>query len=293
MRHCPACSMAFDDAAEICPHDGVALVAEDPLVGRVIDGKYRIDQRLGSGAMGAVYRATQLALKRLVAVKVIVPHAAGRPAYAKRFEREAVAIARLKHPHIVAVHDYGVASGVGAYLVMELVEGETLRAEIRNRGRLPLLEALPWMREICSAVHTAHTAGVVHRDLKPDNVILERTADGRIVKVLDFGIARFVEESVLRSPSLTQSGAIIGTPLYMSPEQCKGEPAGVASDIYSLGCIFYEMLAGQPPFASPDTPTILYHHVSVPPLPPGLLAPEIRSAGGGSRTGHRSLVRYR
>jgi predicted ATPase/serine/threonine protein kinase len=278
MRHCPVCSMVFDDAAEVCPHDGVALVAEDPLVGRVIDGKYRVDQRLGSGAMGAVYRATQLALKRPVAIKVIVPHAAGKPAYAKRFEREAVAVARLKHPHIVAVHDYGVASGVGAYLVMEFVEGDTLRAEIHRRHRLPLLEAVPWMREICSAVHTAHTAGVVHRDLKPDNIILERTADGRIVKVLDFGIARFVEESVNRSPSLTQSGAIIGTPLYMSPEQCKGEPAGAASDIYSLGCIFYEMLAGQPPFIAQETPAILYRHVSVPPIPPSRLVPEIPPA---------------
>lgn len=259
----------------MCPRDGALLVETDPLVGQTLDGKYRVDARLGAGGMGAVYRGTQIVLQRQVAIKVILGSGAGVPLTVRRFEQEALAVARLRHPHIVAVHDYGVASSVGAYLVMEFLEGRSLRDEIRRRGRVPVREALEWFAQICSAVHAAHTAGLVHRDLKPENVILEPSDDQRIAKVLDFGIAKFMSESEMAVTPLTGSGGIVGTPHYMSPEQCRGEPVGPASDIYALGCVLYELLTGRPPFQGESTHALLYQHVSVTPTPPSKLVPDM------------------
>lgn len=272
---CPVCSVILDDGAEVCPLDGALLVEADPLVGQTLDGKYRVDARLGAGGMGAVYRGTQIALQRPVAIKVILGSGTGLPLAVRRFEQEALAVARLRHPHIVAVHDYGVASNVGAYLVMEFLEGRSLRDEIRRRGRVPVREALEWFAQICSAVHAAHTAGLVHRDLKPENIVLEPSDDQRIAKVLDFGIAKFISESDMAVTPLTGSGGIVGTPYYMSPEQCRGEPVGPASDIYALGCVLYELLTGRPPFRGESTHSLLYQHVSVAPPPPSSLAPDL------------------
>lgn len=278
MPLCPVCSIVFGDGVQVCPHDGVMLVEEDPLVGRTLDGKYRIDARLGAGGMGAVYRATQIALERAVAIKVILGASADAPVAIRRFQREALAVARLRHPHIVAVHDFGVAPGFGAYLVLEYLEGRSLRDELKLRNRIPAREAVEWMAQICAAVHAAHVAGLVHRDLKPDNVILERTGDGRVVKVLDFGIATFTAGSGPMHTPLTGAGGIIGTPYYMSPEQCRGEAVTPASDIYALGCVLYELLTGRPPFQGDSTPGLLYQHVSVAPVPPSMFAPEIPAA---------------
>jgi non-specific serine/threonine protein kinase len=243
--------------------------------GTVVDGKYRIDEPLGAGGMGAVYRASHLQLERTVALKVIRADLLSEPAMAERFRREAVAVARLRHPNIVTVFDYGVAAGVGAYIVMECLRGHSLRLELERRARLEVREALVLIGQVIDAIAAAHEAGIVHRDLKPENIFLEAGRRGVAVKVLDFGLAQFTEGATPLRTALTLRGAALGTPTYMAPEQCRGEEADARSDVYALGCLVYEMLTGRPPFVAPTVEGLLYLQVHEPPRPPGELLPEI------------------
>ncbi len=278
MRHCLLCSRQYDDVVQFCPHDGTALPKPDQLVGKVIDGKYRIDALHGSGGMGAVYRATQVNLERTVALKVVRGDFLKDAVVTERFKREALAVARLKHPHIVTVYDFGIMPEGGAYLVMEFLEGHTLRAEIQKRERLAPAPAIVLMRQICSAVQAAHHEGIIHRDLKPDNIFLERGRDNSlVVKILDFGVAKLRQNTaeLKGHAELTMSGMMLGTPIYMSPEQCQGEPLDARSDIYSLGCVFYEMLAGRPPFLGNTATQLIIKHASEEPKPPSTYAPGV------------------
>jgi non-specific serine/threonine protein kinase len=241
------------------------------LVGETLDGKYRIDALLGRGGMGEVYRATHLQLERQVAVKLVRADLVDSSAALERFVREARMVARLRHPNIVTVYDYGVAEGAGAYLVMELLEGRTLRAALRERKRFDARGALDLIAQVCDAIAAAHRTGVVHRDLKPDNILLERGAHGPAVKVLDFGLAKLAEEVGPRRAAITNMGTVLGTPTYMAPEQCRGQEADARTDVYALGCILYEMLTGRPPFTAPTVTALLYKHVHEPPRRPGEL----------------------
>jgi non-specific serine/threonine protein kinase len=238
----------------------------DPLVGRTLGGKYRVDALVGRGAVGAVYRATQIALDRPVAVKVLRRELVAEPTAVERLRREALAVARLAHTNIVTIHHFDEEPDVGAYIVMEFLEGETLRATLERRGRLEWAPAIRLMAEICSAVQAAHDAGLLHRDLKPDNIFLVDRGDGPSAKVVDFGIAKLWEitETVDR---LTATGHVLGSPNYMSPEQCLGAETGAASDVYGLGCVLYEMLAGRPPFDGADAVAVMQAHVSQEPTP--------------------------
>jgi serine/threonine protein kinase len=200
-------------------------------MGATIEGKFRIDAQLGRGAMGTVYRATQLNLERPVAMKIMRSDILSNPVAIERFKREALAIARLKHPRIVAIYDYGVASEVGAYIVMEYLEGKALNAEVKERKTLPVNQAIRWMRQVCSAVAVAHAGGVIHRDLKPHNIFLESTQEGPFVKVLDFGLAKLQRSTDEGIGSLTKSGTLVGSPPYMSPELCEVLPLDAQSDI--------------------------------------------------------------
>ncbi len=247
----------------------------DPLVGQVLDGKYRLDARLGVGGMGAVYRATQLNLRRAVALKIMRGDFAADPTALHRFEREALTVASLKHPHIVTIHDFGVAPGTGVFLVMELLAGQSLRALLDARGPLAAPLAIEIVEPICSALDMAHAAGIVHRDLKPDNIFLETGAARPVVKVLDFGIAKLVNRPVEAQTPLTVAGGILGTPLYMSPEQCQGEGVDARSDVYSLGCVLYEMLTGRPPFVGGGMADMLRQHIVKAPEPPSRLKPDL------------------
>jgi serine/threonine-protein kinase len=237
--------------------------------GRVIEGKYRLEELIGAGGMGAVYRATRLLIGDQVAIKIL--HAELVPDHeAERFRREAQAAARLKHPNAVSVYDFGVAADGMVYLVMELIEGESLRHLIKTRGALEPAIAVEIARQICAALEEAHGQSVVHRDVKPDNVIVRETPRGLRVKVLDFGVAKLRDLPVT---TLTQTGSVVGTPHYMSPEQCLGEELDHRSDIYSLGIVLYEMLAGVVPFNSPISTAVIVQHVNQPP-------PSLRARNG-------------
>jgi serine/threonine protein kinase len=275
MRQCSACHKRYDNTVQVCPVDGGRLLPINPLIGSTIEGKFRIDAQLGRGAMGTVYQATQLNLERPVAMKIMRSDILSNPVAIERFKREALAIARLKHPRIVAIYDYGVASEVGAYIVMEYLEGRSLNAEVKERTTIPIEQAVRWMRQVCSAVAVAHAAGVIHRDLKPHNIFLETTQDGPFVKVLDFGLAKLQRATDDGVGSLTKSGTLVGSPPYMSPEQCEDLPLDAQSDIYSLGCVFYEMVAGRPPLVGSSPIDTLVKHMNEQPKPASAYNPEV------------------
>ena len=253
----------------------------------VLDGKYRIDALLGQGGMGAVYRATHLGTTRTVALKIIHPRFSQDPQFVERFRREAEASGRLRHPNVVDVTDFGFAAtptGQVAYLVMEYLDGQSLADVLAKEGRLSIGWVVDIFEQVCSAVAEAHRLGIVHRDLKPDNIWLEPNRRGGFtVKVLDFGLAKLagVEAPALAarpgpedmtgafpaadSGLVTQAGSVTGTPLYMSPEQCRGDQVDARSDIYSLGVVVYRMLAGTPPFSGDAMQLIKLHRDAPPP----------------------------
>jgi hypothetical protein len=253
VRECPQCGTCGDATVETCPNDGAPLVLTLP-VERTVDGKYQLERVIGTGGMGTVYEATDLRLGRRVALKVLLARNFGNPAALRRFEREAQAAARLRHPNIVTVHDYGTLGSEGAYLVMELLQGTTLRAEIDRAGTLPPPVAADWFDQILAGVGAAHAAGVIHRDLKPDNVIVTRDSQAReVLKILDFGLAKLSFGEPPDPKSLTVPGTVLGTLRYMSPEQLSGEHTDERSDVFSIGVLVAEALIGRHPFQAPTT----------------------------------------
>ncbi|HVG38245.1 MAG TPA: serine/threonine-protein kinase, partial [Pyrinomonadaceae bacterium] len=235
--------------------DGAELTYTLP-VERTIEGRYQLENLLGKGGMGAVYEATDLRIKRRVAVKILSGAMFGNREALRRFEREAQTAGRLQHPHIVSVFDYGVLPTAGAFLVMELVRGETLRAVLARARRLDPDTAVAWFGQILDGVGAAHRAGVVHRDLKPENVLVSGDGAARRLRVSDFGLARAAEQDL--AGSVTLPGTILGTFGYMSPEQLRGEPADERSDLFSVGVMLYEALSGEKPFRGDSYHELLY-----------------------------------
>ncbi|MBM0239467.1 protein kinase [Micromonospora sp. ATA32] len=229
------------------------------MLGRLLDGRYQTAELLGSGGMGEVWRGRDLRLDRPVAIKVLAAAGLKEPMAAERFDREARAAAGLTHPHIVAVYDFGAEEN-DSYLIMELVEGRTVSALLAE-GPFPVLQALSIAAQTCDGIAAAHEAGVVHRDVKPGNLIV--TATGT-VKICDFGIARLPWAAGERT--LTGPATKLGTSSYMSPEQALGQPVDHRTDLYGLGCTLYAMLAGGPPFAG-EPLSVLHQHVNEPPPP--------------------------
>ncbi len=259
VKECPNCGRCFDAESEACSIDGAELEARMP-VERVIGRRYRLDRLIGRGGMGAVYAAADLRLRRLVAVKILLPSLFGDVTALLRFEREGQIAARLDHPGIVTVHDFGVTEAGGAFLVMEELDGETLASVLRAVGRLRPAIAATWFDQICTALEHAHGAGVVHRDLKPGNIFVAREADqGTRIVLLDFGLARVHEQTMRTSIGLTTPGTVLGTFAYMAPEQLAGEVADERSDIFSLGLIIVEALTGRNPLAQMKVQQILEH----------------------------------
>jgi eukaryotic-like serine/threonine-protein kinase len=244
--------------------------AADPLVGRVLNGRFRVLEPIGEGGMGRVYKAVQAPLERVVALKVLLP---GNPlskegGFIQRFDREAALTARLNHPNTVTVIDYGQTEDGVCFIAMEYLQGRTLFQALAQ-GPLPWARGVEIMRQVCLSLREAHHLGLVHRDLKPGNIMLLEAGDGRDhVKVLDFGLVKSLlpEESPTPvSPSLTRTGLFLGSPLYMAPEQARNA-TDLRSDIYSLGATAFHMLAGRPPFVSQDPLELLFaHHKLEPP----------------------------
>lgn len=283
MRHCPTCGRHYASDVSVCPEDGTVLQADatvavqipiDPLIGRVLDDKYRLEERLGMGGMGAVYRATHLLIDRPVAVKVLNTRFVEDEAAKHRFRREARAAGRLQHPNAVAVTDFGTTPDGLVYIVMELLEGRSLRDVLALEAPLEIARAVSLMVQISAAVEAAHESGIIHRDLKPGNIFLvQRKHAAPVIKVLDFGIAKLAEEATedADAHNLTQTGVMIGTPRYMSPEQCDGAKLTPASDVYSLGIVFYEMLTGSTPFTGTSPLAVALQHSSKQPRRPSEL----------------------
>jgi serine/threonine protein kinase len=274
MLHCPTCGRDYAEDVQACPLDGALLRAEatvaaaipvDPLIGQTLDGKYRLDERLGKGGMGTVYRATHLLIDRPVAIKVLNPHFVEDEEAQERFRREARAAGRLQHQNAVAVTDFGRTGEGLVYIVMELLVGRSLREVLAREAPLDAARAVSLMLQISAAVAAAHEARVIHRDLKPGNIfVVQRKHAPPVVKVLDFGIAKLaadaIEDEEDDQQTLTKVGVMIGTPRYMSPEQCDGVKLTPASDVYSLGIILYEMLTGTTPFSGSTALAIAMKH---------------------------------
>jgi serine/threonine-protein kinase len=280
MLHCPTCGRHYSPDFEICPEDQSPLQADatiaappptDPLLGHTLDDKYRLDEQLGIGGMGTVYRARHLLIDRPVAVKVLNQRFVEDEAARTRFRREARAAGRLQHTNAVTVTDFGESRDGYVYLVMELLEGRTLRDVLAKEAPLDAARSVSIMMQISAAVAAAHEAGIIHRDLKPANIfIVQRAEVPAVVKVLDFGIAKLAAETLDEDEpmTLTLIGAMIGTPRYMSPEQCDGAELTPAADVYSLGVILYEMLTGTVPFSGSTPLAIAMKHTGETPRSP-------------------------
>src|ERR1051326_7258862 len=271
MKKCPKCGRQYEDTNTLCPVDGAVLKKgekDDALVGQVLAGKYRIDEKIDEGGMGCVYRATHVLMEKTVAVKVLHPALAADDKIVARFTREAKAASRISHPHAINVTDFGEAENGVVYMVMEYLRGRTLKDVIRAGGPLPLARAAEIVRQVAGALEAAHAEGVIHRDLKSDNIMLEETSGGDWAKVLDFGIAKIQQDVDVTDPGLTAPNIIIGTPQYMSPEQCsQAARIDARSDVYSFGVILFEMLAGHVPFAGDSPTATMMKHLQEPPPP--------------------------
>ena len=261
-KYCPECFRKLPGSANACPEHGGSLISipeEESLVGQVVDDKYEILDKLGKGGMGVVYRARQKYVNREVALKVLRRDFARDVVAVKRFFVEARAASMLKSRHSVVLYDFGMSSEGLLYFTMELLDGVSVAEEIRRSGALGVGRALTAGVHVCRSLEEAHGKGVVHRDLKPDNIFLVEEDGEEVAKVLDFGIAKVLARK--DESSLTIAGMLCGTPEYVSPEQAGGEPVGPRSDLYSLGVVLYEMLSGLPPFMGETPVMVLMKHL--------------------------------
>jgi serine/threonine protein kinase len=287
MKHCPVCKSKFEEGVSFCPTDGEVL-EDDPssLVDTVLDGQYKIESLLGKGGMGAVYLARHILLGDRVAIKILPAEVRSNAEWLRRFRREGQAARRFRHANAVTVYDLRTAADGTIYMVMEYVEGHTLDAELKKRGRFSPAEALEILNPIMSVLNTAHEMGVVHRDLKPENIMIGKSGGESAVKLLDLGIAKMREIAGTENTGateLTMAGQVLGTPYYMSPEQW-GEIARDGNieidgraDIYSLGLVAYQMITGKRAYSGGTLHELRREHLAVKPAPLAEVVPGVSS----------------
>lgn len=282
MKLCLVCNFQFGDETDLCPKDLSKLVpvGKDPLIGMLIQDRYRIESLVAKGSMGVIYKASQEAIGRPVAVKVMHGYLVNDEESMKRYQKEAKAASRLNHPNITTVYDFGVLASGQPYIVMDLLEGKALADILQQRGQLSLGQTMMVFMQVCQALSEAHERGVVHRDIKPENIVIDELPDGRSihVKVVDFGIATFAQEGEDTIGKITKTGTVCGSPFYMSPEQCDAGKCDARSDLYSLGIVLFECLTGKVPFESKDIYMVLSMQIKDPPPRMAKVRPDITFA---------------
>ena len=274
-KYCPKCFKKYPTAATRCEDDGSRLISlgEDDLVGKEVDERYKVLKKIGQGGMGAVYIAEQSLIGRRVALKVLLSEIVKDESIVKRFLIEAKAIAALSNAHTITLYDFGVTAAGLLYFTMELVEGVDLSKIIKRDGPMGYQRATALILQVCESLEEAHQKGILHRDIKPDNLMITDKDGAEWVTVLDFGIAKLHPDDTIEQ--VTKTGMLCGTPAYLSPEQVTGKPATPASDLYSLGIILYEMLTGKPPFLDPTPINVLMKHVNETPAPVHQVRPDL------------------
>jgi hypothetical protein len=281
MKYCTACHKTYPTNHDVCPTDNTRLlVAHELQPGMIIRNKYQIIERIGVGGMGLVYRGRHLTFNELCAIKIVNDDIAGNANFLKRFQTEAIVTRKLRHPNAVRVDDFDYTEDGRPFIVMELVEGKNVSEVLQKEGALAVPRAIRIAREVGQAIGMAHKLGIVHRDLKPGNIILTTDEQGQeIAKVLDFGIAKLREAAGEERSEMTMTGMVVGTPLYMSPEQFLGKKAGGEvdgrTDIYSLGVVLYQMITAQLPFDAETPYALMLQHLQGTARPPHELKPEL------------------
>jgi serine/threonine-protein kinase len=273
---CLECGEEFDDGYEACPYDasGLCRVLDKLAPGSIFGQKYKIEKALGSGGMSTVYKAQHQFLDKVVAIKLLNHQLASDAKAVQRFQIEAKAAYDLNHPNLLGVYDFGISNDGQAYIVMDYLEGESLSDMIHRDTAVSLPKALPIFLDICRGLTYAHEQQILHRDIKPSNVMLVKGPNGKqIAKIVDFGLAKIFDDDALK---LTQTGEIFGSPLYMSPEQCRGLPLDNRSDLYSLGVLMYETLTGHAPIIGAGVYETFQKKLTEKPQPfePSLKVPE-------------------
>jgi serine/threonine protein kinase len=267
---CPRCDHVLPDGDRFCGRCGLSRsddgIPVDPLLGITVAERYRIERRIGVGGMGTVYLGVHTRIGQKVAIKVLHERYAGDAQLTLRFENEALTYGQVTHPNLVNLHDYGRTHDGTFFMVLEYCPGISLAQLLRQEKRLEPPQATDIILQVAQGLGAAHAAGIVHRDLKPENVILTETRPGRYhARLLDFGIAKRLDDD---GPRLTQAGMVFGTPEYMAPEQARGETVDARSDVYALGCVFYELLTGKPPFTGSNKMNVMHRQASEVPPPP-------------------------
>jgi CheY-like chemotaxis protein/tRNA A-37 threonylcarbamoyl transferase component Bud32 len=266
---CPECGLSYSLNKEFCDDDREQLITEklDPALGTVFGERYEIESVIGSGGMSVVYKAKHKLMNKVVAIKLMDPRLVRQQIAVRRFQLEAQAASRLNHPNVIVVHDFGITPDEQPYMVMDFLGGRSLQDILDERPQLDPPRAKRIFTQCASGLAHAHQFGVVHRDVKPNNIIIDQDHAGEeIVKIVDFGIAKLVSEADSKQQRLTRAGEFFGTSMYMSPEQCRGKDVDRRADIYSLGCVMFESLTGLPPFEGEnDLDTIQMHLSAEPP----------------------------
>src|SRR5713226_5310928 len=282
MKYCDICHSTYPTDFATCPKDQTVLrTITDLAPGMVLRGKYRIEEKIGEGGMASVYRASHVHFNEELAIKVVSSALSGNQDFLDRFKREAVITRKLRHPNAVRLDDFDITEDGRPFIAMEYVRGKSLRTVLQENGNLPIPRAFNIARQAALALGAAHQLGIVHRDIKPDNVLLVPQTDGTdLVKVLDFGIAKVTGEQLQSGPGYkpTSTGMVLGTPHYLSPEQARGkksEQIDGRADLYALGVMLYEMVTGELPFKSDTAIEMLLHHIQTAPVPTNILKPEM------------------